>query len=49
MNRLKGYHQYFELNTIINWQPVKVLKYRINMIESYCVRYKCGCHILYAM
>ena len=49
MNHLKGYHQDLELNTIINWQPVKVVKYRINMIEFHCVRYKSGCHILYAL
>ena len=37
MNRLKGYHQDLELNTIIYWQPMKVVKYRINMIEFHCV------------
>ena len=53
MNRLNGYRQDFDLNTIINWQPVgqpvKVVKYRFNMIESHCVRYKSGCHILYVL
>ena len=48
MNRLKGYHQDLELNTIIYW-PMKVVKYRINMIEFHCVRYKSGCHILYTL
>ena len=37
MNRLKGYHQDLELNTIIYWLPMKVVKYRINMIEFHCV------------
>ena len=49
MKRLKGYHQDLELNTIIYWQPMKVVKYRINMIESHCVRYKSGCHVLNAL
>ena len=49
MNRLKGYHQNLELNTIIHWQPMKVVKYRINMIEFHCVRYKSSCHILYTL
>ena len=49
MNRLKGYHQDLELNTIIYWQPMKVVKYRINIIEFHCVCYKSGCHILYAL
>ena len=49
MNYLKSNHQDLELNTIIYWQPVKVEKYRFNMIEFQCVRYKPGCHILYAL
>ena len=49
MNHLKGYRQDLKLNTIIYWQPMKVAKYRINMIEFHCVRYKSGCHILYAL
>ena len=40
MNRLKSNHQDLELNTIIYWQPMKVVKYRINVIEFHCVRYK---------
>ena len=49
MNRLKSNHQDLKLNTIIYWQPMKVVKYRFNMIEFHCVRYKPGCHILYAL
>ena len=45
MNRLRGYHQDLELNTI----TTKVVKYRIMMIEFHCVCYKSGCHILYAL
>ena len=32
MNRLKSNHQDLKLNTIIYWQPMKVVKYRFNMI-----------------
>ena len=49
MNRLKSNLQDLELNTIIYWQPMKAVKYRINMIEFHCIRYKSGCHILYAL
>jgi len=49
MNRLKSDHQDLELNMIIYWQPMKVVKYRINMSEFHRVRYKSGCHILYAL
>ena len=49
MNCLKGYHQDLELNTIIYWQPMKVVKYRINMIEFHYVRYKSGRQILHAL
>ena len=30
MNRLKSNHQGLELNTIIYWQPMKVVKYGFN-------------------
>ena len=49
MNCLKGYHQDLKLNTIIYWQPMKVVKYRINMTEFHCVRYTSGRHILHAL
>ena len=44
MNRLKSNHQDLKLNTIIYWQPMKVVKYRFNMIEFHCVRHSLKPH-----